>query len=198
MLVDIFLHESCIEMVEKSSDEMKYVLSAQIEELQLWADRRCTDVANPDRADKKIGRVVNLGSGKVGTIEEIRHEYWDVEGANKRIWKDLDRKIVEVFKVLKLARWERPSVVLLGGYFRFIHHYDQDDKWQGNLKLWTSAMLVYQRLKSTARVLARHEHHEKFGPMKRVTEDGVEYLYGPKPWKKELSRRGMGSSGRRS
>lgn len=177
----------------KSVDGLAYkvltVIHGECQDLVLWSDRHALSMNVPDNEDVSVLRVIRNEHGPFERFVEINA--WPLERGNPDLLRDLDSRIVLSYKTLKSAGVHRPSIVLFGSYFRYIHRMDFGDKCIGRPNVWASAMLVSHRLESTCRVAVRYEHTERFGPHMTVFEDSVFFDYTNLIWMRSLEKRGV-------
>lgn len=195
MLVDMYLYEEYSEMKESIGKKGMAAINKEARALMVWGERHGPMVVNPERSLVSVKRVCDVGGERQ---EEILTEEmgWPIErdGGNAELVKELDVSIVSAFRAVKAAGFRRPSCSLYHAYLSMIHDAEWDARWEKSdgIKAWCGVNLVLQRLHSTARLAARYENVDKFGPMK-VYKDGkvISYRYDRVVWRKELARRGL-------
>ena len=191
MLVAKYLHDLYVEMKKSFTDEGSFGLDSQMDLLVTWGMRNGPSLTFVDEEIRKIVRVFDIDGRPIECI--INREESDLESANKTVLKELDAIIIDVFKKLKVLKFERPSVVSLGRFVEFIHRREMDDVWQKNRSGFLGAHLIWKRLNSTARLAARYEFPERFGPRCIFDENDkiIEMRYGKRPWIGLMVARGM-------
>lgn len=195
MIVECFLYDQYRKEMKSCGPQIKATLAKECASLVLWGERHSMGVVDPGRSTVAVKKVYDRGDGKNEEFE-IDEEGWHLERCpdNLLLIRELDVAIAGAFKVLKGAGVSRPSCQAYYRYQELIHSREYDDKWsgKGGGKRWCAAMLVLQRLRSTARVAARYGNMDIFGPLKKY-KDGqvVQITYDLSPWIKELRRRGL-------
>lgn len=195
MLVDKYLYDEYSRDKKSADNRQIDVINEESRVLMLWGERHGTMVSNPERRMVSVKRVYDFGDGR---CEEILLEEmaWPIEQDEKNVSlvKELDVSIVSAFKAVKGSGWRRTSFSLYHVYLCMIHDAKWNDRWEKSdgAKAWCGVNLVLQRLRSTARLVARYGNVDKFGPLK-VYKDGkvVAYRYDRLVWRKELEKRGL-------
>jgi hypothetical protein len=189
MLVGIFIQESVQEYMRLATDEQKGALEKETNALRRWAEKRNHDVIDVARENRDVDYVYDLdGSAwEVPIIEVV----WPLEEVNRDLLLSVDDHVKSVYRKIKKVGFERPSFVMCMSFFECIFEPKNEKKYISDSKSWASVNLVWQRLDSTARIVARLENLDRFGPKVIRQKGGMDIEYGKGVWMSELMRRGL-------
>lgn len=190
MLIEADIYASYEDQIGNASASQLKELDGEVERLRGWGDRWSRDVKIP--AHIKFG-LPRLFEHK-GEVVEVPVEmvYWPLEQANQHMLKYVDIRMVEAFKTVKRMGFSRPSAVLYGRLFTYLHSDKVGREYEGKLQDWGGPQLMLRRIHTTTRVAYRYEKFEKYGDRTKHKGNGdIERIYGRRQWRDELIRRGV-------
>ena len=190
MLVDSYLHEAYVKFMRDATKEMVAELDSCVDFLIKWGERHGAVIKDVDYSVQSVQRVFEHKGVPVECLVDVM--VWPLEKVNIGLLADVDRFIVEAFRLLKSSGFSRPSVAAYGGYWGRMWSKEFEVRWKENFPNWRGVYFVGQRLKGAAYVAARYEFGERFGP-RSIYKDGelVGAVYDGSIWRTNLVRRGL-------
>lgn len=171
------------------ADGKSDVLYPLIESIMRWGSRRGDLIEIPEFVDEEVPRLYEHNGRPMEIMVPIR--IWPLERSNSGFWGELDVQISILFRQMKGAGIHRPSIVSYCMYRDYIFLKDIADSFDGNPAGWAGANFVLQRLHSTARLAARYDRFDCFGPVVERTANGVIVHMSRSILRPELVRRGL-------
>jgi len=189
MLVSVYLHEFYQKFVNASSSAQKTSLDQELDSLKKWGERRSVDVKEAQIETRQVPSVYPVNGEPREVLVEKR--FWPLEDANKHLLSVLDERIVASCKELKGAGIVRPTMILQEAFFLYLLTQGDEKKYVQNPKAWYGVNLVLHRLRGTARLAARFENPEMFGPRITYGREETTIEYTKEAWRGDLARRGL-------
>lgn len=189
MLVIKYAWNYYTKIIGESDFRSKDVLERTCDDLMKWGERRGFELADAACEMISVNRVFETSHGP----REIETEknVWMLQRENRHFLSDLDKRIIEDYKTLKVAGVKKPSIVLFCHYLLHVHLSKNDERFEGRPEAWRGVIFVLQRLESTCRAALRYEHFDLFGPViTRHSNGDVSLDYTVNKWKRILVGRG--------
>ena len=188
MILTKYIFDTYENLIKEASESQLEELDKEVKSLVQWGERWADEIADPPYRTGYVLKVVKIDD----KVCEIPFEQivWPLEEANKKMLGNVDDRVIESFKKVKKMKFERPSIVIYGRLFFYLHSKEIGDVYADKLKKWAGVQLVLRRIESTTRVALRFDDPDKYGPKHVYRENGeVSLEYGSAPWRKELVQR---------
>jgi len=188
MILTKYMFDVYKQHVDVASESQLEELDAEMGSLQQWGERWSGEIIDPGRRYADVLRLVKM-DGKVFEVP-MEMDVWPLEDANKRMLGNVDDRIVDSFRKVKKMGFERPSIVIYGRLYFYLHSKEIGDTYDGRLPKWAAVQLVLRRIESTTRTALRFDNSDEYGPKLSHREDGSMLIeYGSAPWRSELVKR---------
>lgn len=188
MILTKYIFDVYEESLKEAKESQLEELDEEVKSLVQWGERASFEVCDPGYKAGYVLRVMKIDD-KVCELP-VDQIVWPLEQANKKMLGKLDDRIVEAFKKVKKIGFARPSIVIYGRMFFYVHQKDVGDTYADQLKKWAGIQLVLRRIEGTTRIALRFDEPDKYGPKHVYHKNGdISLEYGKDPWREELVKR---------